>query len=186
MKQFAIVFSAVLIAMLLSLLAYDQFIVKPRTEAAVQSASVDLSTTREQAQAIAADLDASVKKSVADSQEAMQAQASEADRRRLAVDALMRAQMFRVALTEYYQTNGEWPANAQQAGLESASAYAGGAVTGIEVGAHGVVIIKINNAFTPASQIVFEPKPHATGMVDWRCSVQGSDELRRYLLACKG
>jgi len=190
MKNFAITLFAVLIGALIALFAYDRLVLAPRAaELAAQSAKtekVDLDAARNEARAIAADLDASVKRSVDGAQQAMAAQATEADRRRLAADAMARTAMFRVALTEYYQTMAEWPADAKQAGLDAPSAYAGGAVTGIAIGAKGAVVATLNDTFSPPSRIRLTPHATPGGMVDWRCVVEGSDELRRYLLACKG
>jgi len=190
MKNFAITLFAVLIGALIALFAYDRLVLAPRAaELAAQSAKaekVDLDAARNEAKAIAADLDASVKRSVEGAHQAMAAQATEADRRRLAADAVMRTAMFKVALTEYYQSNGDWPTDAKQVGFEAPSAYAGGAVTGITVGTKGAVLATLNDTFAPPSRIRLTPHANGTGMVDWRCVVEGSDELRRYLLACKG
>lgn len=190
MKNFAITLFAPLLGVLISLFAYDRIVLAPRAAAlaaqAAQTEKVNLDAARSEARAIADDLDASVKRSVGDAQQAMAAQATEADRRRLAADALARMSMFRVAMTEYYQSNGQWPTEAGQAGLEPPRAYAGGAVTGIAIGDQGTVLATLDGTFSPASRIRFTPRANASGMIDWRCVVEGSDELRRYLLACKG
>jgi len=190
MKNFAVTLFATLIAVLIALFAYDRLVLAPRAaEMAALSAKsekVDLDAARSEAKAIADDLDASVTRSVEGAQQAMAAQATEADRRRLAADALTRMAMFKVTLTEYYQTMGDWPTEAKQAGLEAPPAYAGGAVTGIALGTKGAVLATLNDTFAPPSRIRLTPHANASGMVEWRCVVEGSDELRRYLLACKG
>jgi len=178
MKNFATTLFAALIGVLIALFAYDRLVLAPRTAAlaaqvskAAAAEKVDLDAARNEAKAIAEDLDASVKRSVDGAHQAMAAQATEADRRRLAADAMSRTAMFKVALTEYYQSNGDWPTDARQAGLEAPATYAGGAVTGITVGTKGAVLATLNDTFAPPSRIRLTPHANGSGMVDWRCVV---------------
>ncbi len=197
MKQFVITLIAVLVGGFLALLGYDRFIVQPREAAAVNAeaaakvqtpadAQVDLTQARAQAQQVAAEVEASVQRSVQGARDTMDAQAKDMDRRGLAVEAASRATMFRVALTEYYQTNGGWPRDADEAGLPAPTEMRGGAVREITLGANGVVTVKLDERFPAGSTIVLRPTANtAAGTVDWVCEVKG-DGLKQALPRCKG
>lgn len=198
MKQFVVTLAAVLIGGFLALLGYDHFVVKPREAAAMQAQAgaastqqqavpqLDLEQARTEAQQVAAEVEASVQRSVSGARDAMDAQAKEMDRRGLVLDAASRATMFRVALTEYYQTNGRWPRDADEAGLPSPGESRGGAVSGIVLGAEGVVTVKLDERFSPGSAIVLRPTANAdTGMIEWGCKVRGEALLKQVMLRCK-
>lgn len=193
MKQFALTLIAVLIGGFLALLGYDHFIVKPReaeptpaAQAAPAQAPVDLAQTRSEAQAIASEVEASVQRSVENAKATMDAQAQAMDRRDLVSDAVRRATMYRVALTDYYQTNGRWPQDADEAGLPSPDEMRGGAVRSVTVGAQGRVTIALDDTFAPGSIIVLAPQINAPGMIDWQCEVKGDPSLAQSLPRCKG
>ncbi len=183
MKNFAITLFAAVIGLLIALFIYDRLVLAPRIADA--TAAPALGEARNEAKAISDELDASVKKSVNDARQAMSDQANEADRRRLASEGLVRSAAFKVAVTEYYMNNMTWPKNAKEAGLEEPGAYAGGAVAGVTLANGGTILVSFNDTFAPPSRLRLTPRANASGMVDWRCVVEGSDELRRYLLACK-
>ncbi|MEQ1511463.1 MAG: pilin [Lysobacteraceae bacterium] len=198
MKQFVISLIAVLIGGFLALLGYDRFIVQPREAAAAKAeaaakaqaspanAQVDLGRARAEAQQVADEVEASVRRSVDGARKAMDTQAKEMDRRALAVDAASRATMFRVSLTEYYQSNGRWPRDADEAGLPAPTEMRGGAVREIRLGAQGVVTVKLDERFPEGSAIVLRPNANAaSGMIDWTCEVKG-DGLMQSLPRCKG
>lgn len=191
MKQFILTLIAVLIGGFLALLGYDRFIVQPREAAAAMTeasagAQVDLGRARAEAQQVAAEVEASVQRSVDGARQAMDTQAKEMDLRALAVDAAGRATMFRVSLTEYYQANGRWPLDADEAGLPAPTEMRGGAVREIGLGTQGVVTVKMDERFPEGSTIVLRPTANAaSGMVDWACEVKG-DALKQSLPRCKG
>jgi len=191
MKQFTITLAAALLGVLVALLLYDYFVVQPRAtaqaEAATKAAEVSLTKARAEADDIAANLNASIDRSVSGAREAMDAQATEQDKRRLAADALNRAAMFKVALSEYYMSTGKWPADAREAGLGPAESFAGGAVSRIDVGDNGAVIVTLNDTLAAGAKIRLQPNVNPqSGMINWRCSTEGADALRRYLPACNG
>jgi Pilin (bacterial filament) len=198
MKQFVLTLTAVLIGGFLALLGYDRFIVQPREAAAAKAvaaakaqtppanAQVDLGRARAEAQQVADEVEASVQRSVDGARKAMDTQAKEMDRRGLIVDAASRATMFRVSLTEYYQSNGRWPRDADEAGLPAPTEMRGGAVREIRLEAQGVVAVKLDERFPEGSAIVLRPAANAaSGMIDWTCEVKG-DELKQSLPRCKG
>lgn len=184
MKNFAITLFAAVFGLLIALFIYDRFVLQPRIADA--TAAPALGEARNEAKAISEELDASVKKTVDDARKAMSDQATEADRRRLAAEALVRSMSFKVAVTEYYQNSLAWPKSAKEIGLEEPRSYAGGAVEGVALGDQGTILVNFNETFLPPSRVLLTPRANASGMVEWRCVVEGSDELRRYLLACKG
>ncbi len=191
MKQFILTLIAVLIGGFLALLGYDRFIVQPREAAAKAPTSaanpqVDLGRARAEAQQVAAEVEASVQRSVEGARETMDAQAKLMDRRALIAEAASRATMFRVSLTEYYQSNGRWPRDADEAGLPAPTEMRGGAVREIRLGEQGVVTVKMDERFPEGSVIVLRPIVNAaSGMVDWTCEVKG-DGLKQSLPRCKG
>ncbi len=200
MKQFLLTLAAVLIGGFLALLAYDQFIVKPREAAAMASAAaaapsagplpapapVDLSQARSEARQVAAEVEASVQRSVDSARDAMDAQAKEADRRSLIAGAVSQATMFRVTLTEYYQSNGAWPRTAEDAGLPPSEDTRGPGVAGIALGERGAVVVTLDDTLASGSKIVLRPSVNtATGMVDWRCELKGDPSLKAMLPRCE-
>jgi hypothetical protein len=198
MKQFILTLIAVLVGGFLALLGYDRFIVQPRDAAAAKAEAtakaqtapadtqVDLGRARAEAQQVAAEVEASVQRSVDGAREAMDVHAKVMDRRALIAEAAGRATMFRVSLTEYYQSNGRWPRDADEAGLPAPTEMRGGAVREIRLGAQGVVTVKMDERFPEGSAIVLRPIANAaSGMVDWTCEVKG-DELKQSLPRCKG
>jgi maltoporin len=194
MKQFFTTLAAVFVGGFIALLCYDHFIVKPReAKMAATAASPlqvdqdppDLAKTREEARQVAEEVDASVQRSVKTARDAMQAQANEIDRRALIGSAVSRATMFRVAVTEYYQTNGTWPRSADDAGLPSAEEMRGSGVAGIALAERGAVVVTLDASLAEGSKILLRPELKAGGgMIDWRCEIEGDAALKPLLPNC--
>ncbi len=190
MKQFLATIVAALVGVSLALLLYDRFVVQPRAakdaDELAQATEINLHKARAEADAIAGNLDASIDKSISDARKALDAQAGEQDKRRLAADAVNRAAMFKVALSEYYVSTGNWPADARQAGLAPPESFAGGAVSRIDVGANGAVIVSLDESLVAGAKIRLRPQANPeSGVIDWRCSIEGTATLQRYLPACR-
>lgn len=186
MKQFFVTLLAVLIGGFLALVVYDRFVVAPRETQARNTEVVDLRKARTDAQRIATDVEASVQRSVDSAHQAMAVEANAMDERTAASDAVQRATMFRVALTEYYQANGRWPQDAEEVGLPPPEDVRGGAVRAVRVGRQGVVTVSLDARFGKDSMIVLHPAVNGAGMVDWTCTLQGNDALKRAMPRCKG
>lgn len=198
MKQFILTLLAVLIGGFIALLGYDRFVVEPRQAAAakVEAAALaevqatsqpDLSRARTEAKEVADEVEASVQRSVDSARQTMDAQAAEMNQRGQVSDAVQRATMFRVSLTEYYQTNGRWPTTADEAGLPAPSEMRGGAVRAVTLGAQGAVTITLDDSFDAGSVILLKPDLNAaSGMVDWSCEVKGDRVLKQTMPRCKG
>jgi hypothetical protein len=194
MKNFLIVLLAVLIGGFLALLGYDRLVVQPRAAAVAKAAAkaqmpdakLDLQQARTEAKQVADEVEASVQRSVQGARDAMDVQAKDMDRRALVLEAASRATMFRVALTEYYQTNGRWPRDADEAGLPAPTEVSGGGVREITLSAKGVVTVTLDEHFPAGSTIVLRPTANAaSGMIDWSCEING-DGLKQSLPRCKG
>lgn len=198
MKQFILTLVAVLIGGSIALLGYDRFVVGPREAATAKAeaaalaaaqaaAQPDLGRARAEAREVAAEVEASVQRSVDNARQTMDAQATEMDQRSLVSDAVQRATMFRVSLTEYYLANGRWPADADEAGLPSPSEMRGGAVRTVALGAQGAITIVLDDRFGAGSAILLKPDANAaSGMVDWTCEVKGDPALKQAMPRCKG
>jgi type IV pilus assembly protein PilA len=118
--------------------------------------------------------------------DAMRAQAEDLDRRALASDAVRRATMFRVALTEYFQTNGRWPRSVEDAGLPSPDEMRGPGVKSISLGERGAVIVLLDDALAANGKVVLRPNVNtATGIVDWSCELEGDANLKTLLPRCE-
>jgi hypothetical protein len=185
MKQFFITLAAVLIGGFLALLAYDRLVVAPREAAAAAKAgaeraaaqasvSPDFTRAREDAREVADAVEASVQRSVATARDAMRTQADEMDRRAMIGSAISRATMFRVAVAEYYQTNGRWPRTSEDAGLPSSEEMRGPGVAGIALGENGAVVVALDDTLAAGSRIL-----------DWRCEFEGDASLKALLPRCE-
>lgn len=186
MKQFWITLLAALAGTTLALMLYDAFIVRPRAAVATnaQVHRVDLAQARSEAAKITADVDASIDRSVARAREASEAQASEMEKRRLAMEPLARATMLRTAITEYYLTEGRWPANAADVGLPTDATR--GSAGRISIGAGGTITIAYDDRFARGSRIRLSPDVTDGMQVQWLCRSEGDPDLSRFIPACKG
>jgi hypothetical protein len=185
MKQFAITFSAVLLAAALALFAYDHFVVKPRAALQAEVVQVDLSKAKIEAQDIADNLDAAVTKTISNANDTMNSQTGEMQKRALMADAIARGSMFKTALAEYFMSNGQWPKSQDESGLAKPESYAGGAVSSISVGNKGMVIIALNEKVEVGAKIKLIPQANEQSyVINWTCTVEGSEALTHQLPSC--
>lgn len=188
MKSFLLTLLAVLVGATLVLFAYDHFLVRPREAALLErmSAPPDLARLRAEAQEIAADAEASVQRSVEGARAAMDAQATETERRSLAQEAVQRASLFRVALSEYYMNWGRWPDSATDAGLPEAADSGGGGAQAIVLGEQGKVTVVMDPRFGDDSSVELTPVVNeSVGNIEWKCVVRGDPVLKRALTHCE-
>ena len=188
MKQFVVTLLAVLVGGFLALLAYDRFIVTPRgtasTPKTADAAPAGSSTATPSAPTPQA---ASVPPPTptVDLPPLADIAISDSERAALVMDAVRRATMYRVALTEYYQTNGRWPLDADEAGLPSPDEARGGAVQAVELDRHGVVTVKLDGRFGRDGALVLRPAANdADGTIAWHCEVRGGPDLKKTLPRC--
>lgn len=185
MKPLMLSLLGTLFGVVLALLLYDRFIVQPREAMRAEAAIVDLSRTAEQAKKITDSVDASIKQSVDSAQQAFEAQAADQNKRRMVAEAVAQTQVYKVALTESFMSNGQWPAKASDAGLPQNNSKAGGAIRDIAVGQRGTITVTFAGDF--AEGALFQLVPHAdpdTYQVRWQCRTSGDEDLKRYLPDC--
>ena len=183
-RSFAAAFAGAAAGVALVLWVYDTYVVQPREARRAHQVEVDLAQGRTEAQAIAGELDASVDRSLDRARTGFDEVASDQDKARLAMEAVNRAAMYKVALSEVYMSNGAWPAGAAEAGLPAFDAQAPGAVRDITVGPQGVVTVELREPFATGSRFVLTPRAGSDGSIQWTCRSEGDPGLRRYVPAC--
>lgn len=185
MKPLALSLLGTLLGVVLALLLYDHFVVQPREARRAEAATVDLSRAAEQAKTITDSVDASVKRSVDIAQQAFEAQAADQNKRRMLAEAVAQTQMYKVALTESFMSNGQWPAKASDAGLPQNNPKAGGAIRDIAVGQRGTITVTFDGSFAEGAQFQLVPQTDPdTYQVRWQCRTSGDPDLKRYLPDC--
>ncbi len=185
MKPLAFSLLGSLFGVVLALVLYDRFIVQPREALRAEAATVNLSRAAEQAKKITDSVDASVKRSVDSARQAFEAQAADQDKRRMVAEAVAQTQMYKVALTESFMSNGQWPAKASEAGLPQSNSKAGGAVRDIAVGQRGTITVTFDGNFAEGALFQLVPQADSdTYQVRWQCRTSGDPDLKRYLPDC--
>lgn len=81
-------------------------------------------------------------------------------------ESIKLASTAKVAVTEYYMSQGTYPANNQDIGLPPSGQMGGGGVASIAVDKTGAITITFKD---PAQTLVMTPTPHPTGMLMWDC-----------------
>jgi hypothetical protein len=185
MKQLALSLFGTLLGLGLALVLYDHFVVQPRETKRAEAAMVNLSQAAEDAKKITDSVDASVKHSVDSAKQAFEAQAADQNKRRMAAEAIAQTQMYKVALTESFMSNGKWPAKASDAGLQQNNDQAGGAIRRIVVGEHGIITVTFDGNFAEGALFQLVPQANSeTYQVRWQCRTSGDPDLKRYLPDC--
>ena len=184
LRGFIAGFLGAVVGVALMLFAYDRFVVQPRAAEQARRQAVDLAEGRADAEGIADQLDASVDRSVDRARSAFDALAGDQDKARLANEAVQRGAMYKVALSEFYMSRGEWPADAASSGLPAFDPATGGAVGAITVGDKGVVVIALREPFAPGSRFVLTPTAGSDYSIRWQCRSEGDAALRRFVPSC--
>jgi Pilin (bacterial filament) len=186
MKQFVLTAAGCLVGVLIALFVYDRFVVQPRELSLQQKeTSAALERARAEGRDITKNIDDSVQKSVADAKATFDAQAKDMNERGSVGDAIGRSSMFKVAITEYYQSEGKWPKDNAAVGFAKPEEYAGGAVSAIAIGGEGVVTVSLNDKFDAKAKIKLIPVGNTKTMqINWRCETAGSAVLAATLRAC--
>jgi hypothetical protein len=184
LPAFVAAFLGAVVGVALVLFVYDGYVVQPRAAAQAERAQLDLAERRVDAQGIADHLDASVDRSVDRARSAFDSLAGDQDKARLANEALQRGAMARTALSEYYMSRAQWPADTAAAGLAPFDPATRGAVRDLTIGANGTVVIALREPFAPGSRFVLTPTARNDGMLDWRCRSERDADLPRLVPAC--
>ena len=86
----------------------------------------------------------------------------------------------KAAITEYFQDSGGFPGNNANAGISAANTIVGNYVSGVTVGANGVITVAYNgprvNSTIAGDTLQLIPGTN-TGSVDWTCSPGGGSPL---------
>jgi len=93
----------------------------------------------------------------------------------------------KVSVTEYFQDRGAFPTTNASAGLAAAAEISGKYVTGVAVGANGVITVTYGNdanAAIAAQTLVLTPNTNG-GSIDWDCSAGGGVQAKHRPAACR-
>lgn len=82
-------------------------------------------------------------------------------------EGLSLASGVKTAVTEFFASNGVWPTSNASAGV--AATITGGSVTGVTVGANGVITVDFNDTTVAAGDLTLTPTS-AAGGVTWVCA----------------
>ncbi|HWP20817.1 MAG TPA: pilin [Burkholderiaceae bacterium] len=85
----------------------------------------------------------------------------------------------KASVTEFFSSQGRFPASNASAGLATSTDIKGNAVTSVAVGANGLITITYNDKVTNNATVLLSPLSGAGG-VTWRCKA-GSNMLPKYL-----
>lgn len=76
----------------------------------------------------------------------------------------------KTAVTEYYSSNGVWPANNAEAGVATAASITGNAVRSVAVGnANGQITVTFGTKVEAGKTLVLEGT-NAAGSITWSCT----------------
>jgi type IV pilus assembly protein PilA len=81
----------------------------------------------------------------------------------------------KAAVTEFYSSNGRWPANNTSAGLATAVSIAGNAVKSVTVN-QSAIVVKFNDKVTNDAQLALQGA-NAAGGVTWKCTTSPTTAL---------
>jgi hypothetical protein len=195
MRPFLAALAGSLLGVVVAMFVHDVYVARPRdarlldsvrqivTDGAVAWPTAD--AQREKAKEIAKELDASVARSVDGAREALSIEASLIDLRAQVTEGLTLASMHKLALTETYLSNGRWPVDAEEAGLQSAESYASNAVKSIAVEEGGAILIRYTHPFADSASIRLTHTERHPGRVDWACRAEGFDDPIVLPAACR-
>lgn len=187
MRTLLLNFVAFLLAVGLALFAYDRLVLEPRLAAAAEAGRVNLDQARVEARDIARDLAESVERSSSQARTALDDQLTRDERRRAVMtveaeferqraeagEALMRASMFKVSVSEYYMSMGTWPGSVAAIGLGEPAAHAGGPVAFIDIEAEGVIAVHLKSEVADGGVVRLVPEASGFSSINWRCEPSG-------------
>lgn len=82
---------------------------------------------------------------------------------------------------EYFASKGAWPGGNASAGLPTATSIAGNAVSGVAVGASGVITITYTSLVLSGAQVTLTPSSANAGSVKWTCKSGSTAMPSKYL-----
>ncbi len=87
----------------------------------------------------------------------------------------------KAAVAEYYATEGEFPSNSSDAGLDS---IVGKAVKSIQIGASGVITITYNTKVVDDATLTLTPNT-SSGPINWVCKNQATLDSKYVPASCR-
>lgn len=84
------------------------------------------------------------------------------------VEGLQLAGSAKMAVTEYFSSEGVWPTDNATAGLPTANQISGNAVKSVGVGTNGVITVTFNNKVTDDATLQLTPT-NGSGSLTWDC-----------------
>ncbi len=207
MKQFLTIIIASTIAVVIGLVAYDKFVVEKRLQrerdaAAVSLAALkaeaetlreasrkDLRVAKSEAQMVAAEFDQSIQSSLNQARSQVAGQSAAQLRRMMVYSAIASTSMFKVAVTEFYLTEGKLPFSNHQIGFGAPIEYSTDAVRSIGVSPGGTITVTLNEKLAASSavtEIILQPQPTKDGRIGkWQCVSNGASDIQAMLSSCK-
>ena len=135
---------------------------------------------------MAAELEASVERSIDTARDAMAREAASQDQRATIAAGLTRAAMHKLAVAESYMTMGRWPTSPAEIGVQSAESYAGQGLRGIALEGDGVVAVRYDDAFGTEAMIRLIPTAKLDiGSIEWRCVGSGFSDASLLPATCR-
>jgi hypothetical protein len=174
MKNVFASFLAGIVGMALVLFFYERYLAQPRDARNALEAEEIVASGGGAGRAVAEDMAAAVKQGLGDARDALRGGAGGSA---TVANALTRAAMHKVSVSEWYMSQGQWPESAEQMGLPASAAFAGGGLRGISLLPEGVIELQFDAGFGQAARIRLLPTAHAaTGAIEWRCESSGFDD----------
>jgi len=76
----------------------------------------------------------------------------------------------KAAVTEYFSSQGTWPATNSAAGIAAASSIKGNAVTSVTVGSNGVITVDYDATKVASGNVTMTPSSTNAGSIVWTCA----------------
>ncbi len=90
----------------------------------------------------------------------------------------------KTAVAEFYSTNATWPSSNASAGLDTAANISGTAVTGVAVGANGVITATFNAKVEAGKVLALKPTDNG-GAIQWDCKPSAGTNINAKYLPSK-
>ncbi|SEI41159.1 type IV pilus assembly protein PilA [Allopseudospirillum japonicum] len=84
------------------------------------------------------------------------------------VEGLQLAGSAKMAVTEYFSSEGVWPTDNGTAGLPTATQIVGNAVKSVGVGTNGAITVTFNTKVTDDATLILTPT-NGSGSLTWKC-----------------
>lgn len=101
-------------------------------------------------------------------------------------EGLRLASNAKIAITEYYMMNGQFPRSNREAGLPEPTQFSGEALTSLVVSFDGEIILNYNSkSGVHRGMIRLTPDVRATHMIKWQCKSRNFKSINQWAPGCK-